>query len=461
MTKDLTQGNPFKLILGFALPMLVGMLFQQLYSMADTIIVGQYLGKDALAAVGSTGSVHFLIIGFAMGICSGFAIPIAHRFGARDEVGLRKTVANSTILSVIIAFAMAVITVILCRPILELMQTPSNIIDDAYKYIVIIFAGIPTTFLYNMTSGIIRSIGDSKTPVYFLLLSSVLNVVLDLFFIINVGMGVEGAAIATVIAQLASGLACLFYMKKKYEILHIRKEEWKLEGQIVGNLCGMGIPMGLQYSITAIGSVILQTALNGLGSDAVAAFTAGSKLGMFLVCPFDALGSTMATYAGQNVGAKKLERLTPGLLSAFGMGVMYSFLALALILAAGPKMLLLFLNAGELALIENAQIYLIYNAVAYILLVIVNVFRFTIQGMGFSILAIWAGVFEMAARILGAWILVPMFAYRGACMGNAVAWIMADVFLIPAYIYARKKLGQNMKRLEEQIARERANSIQA
>lgn len=459
MTKDLTQGKPSKLILGFAVPMLVGMLFQQLYSMVDTIIVGKYLGKDALAAVGSTGSVNFLILGFAMGICSGFAIPIAHRFGAKDEEGLRKTVANSAILSAIISVIMAVVTALLCRQILEWMQTPENIIDDAYRYIVIIFAGIPAAFLYNMTSGIIRSIGDSKTPVYFLLLSSALNVVLDLCFIVVVGMGVEGAAIATVIAQVVSGLACLIYMARKYEILHIRKHEWRLESQIVGNLCGMGIPMGLQYSVTAIGSVILQTALNGLGSDAVAAFTAGSKLSMFLVCPFDALGSTMATYAGQNVGAKKLDRLTPGLLSSFAMGTVYAVAALAVVWFAGPKLLLLFLNADEVRLIGDAQTYLIWNALAYILLVIVNVFRFTIQGMGFSIFAIWAGVFEMVARILGAWILVPMFGYTGACMGNAVAWIFADVFLIPAYIYCRKKLEATMKRLEFEINRDKEITV--
>lgn len=459
MTKDLTQGKPSKLILGFAVPMLVGMLFQQLYSMVDTIIVGKYLGKDALAAVGSTGSVNFLILGFAMGICSGFAIPIAHRFGAKDEEGLRKTVANSAILSAIISVIMAVVTALLCRQILEWMQTPENIIDDAYRYIVIIFAGIPAAFLYNMTSGIIRSIGDSKTPVYFLLLSSALNVVLDLYFIVVVGMGVEGAAIATVIAQVVSGLACLIYMARKYEILHIRKHEWKLESQIVGNLCGMGIPMGLQYSVTAIGSVILQTALNGLGSDAVAAFTAGSKLSMFLVCPFDALGSTMATYAGQNVGAKKLDRLTPGLLSSFAMGTAYAVAALAVVWFAGPKLLLLFLNADEVRLIGDAQTYLVWNALAYILLVIVNVFRFTIQGMGFSIFAIWAGVFEMVARILGAWILVPMFGYTGACMGNAVAWIFADVFLIPAYIYCRKKLEATMKRLEFEINRDKEITV--
>ncbi|MFI3237010.1 MAG: MATE family efflux transporter [Lachnospiraceae bacterium] len=440
MTKDLTQGNPAKLILGFAGPLLIGMLFQQLYSMVDTIIVGKCLGTEALAAVGSTGSVNFLIVGFGMGICSGFAIPVANKFGARDYIGLRKTVANSAILSIIISITLAIVTVILCKPILSVMRTPDNILDSAYSYIVIIFAGIPAIFLYNMTSGIIRSIGDSKTPVYFLLMSSVINIGLDLLFIAGFGMGVEGAAIATVVAQLIAGLSCLLYMNRKYELLRIRKSEWKLEGQIVKNLCGMGVPMGLQYSITAIGCVILQAAVNDLGSDAVAAITAGSKISMFLVCPFDALGATMATYGGQNVGAKKLERLTPGLITASISGFIYAGIAFFIISAFGENLLLLFLDATETAIIENAQLYLLINASCYVFLVIVNVVRFLIQGMGFGIFAIGAGIFEMVARTAGAFLLVPILGFAGASMGNPIAWIFADIFLIPAYIYARRKL---------------------
>ncbi len=440
MTKDLTEGKPFKLIFNFTVPIMLGMLFQQVYSMADAAIVGKYLGKEALAAVGSTSSVNFLLLGFVNGVCSGFAVPIAHKFGARDEKGLRKTVANSAILSVLISIILAMVTTVLCRWILETMQTPDNIIDGAYNYIVIVLAGIPATFLYNMTAGIIRSIGDSKTPVYFLLLASVLNIALDIYFIVGLGMGVEGTAIATVIAQLISGLACLIYMINKYELLHIRREEWKIELQIIVALCSVGIPMGLQYSVTAIGNVILQSALNKLGSDPVAAFTAGSKLFFLLICPFEAIGTTMATYAGQNVGARKLERLTPGVKSAFAIGVMLAVFSLILIWFCGPSLLLLFLDAAEINLIADAQKYILYNVLAFLLLNAVCVFRFTIQGMGFGSFVIWAGVFEMAARILGAWVLVPRIGYTGVCLGTPLAWLFATVFLVPAYVYCRRRL---------------------
>lgn len=448
MTKNLTEGSPSKLILGFAGPVLLGMLFQQLYSMADTIIVGKYLGTDALAAVGSTGSINFLIVGFGMGICGGFAIPVANKFGAKDEIGLKKMVANNAILSVIISVTLAIVTFIFCRQLLEMMRTPANIIDSAYDYISIIFAGIPAIFLYNTTSGIIRSIGDSKTPVYFLLLASLLNIGLDLLFILVFKMGVEGAAIATVVAQFVAGLSCLIFMYYNYDILRIAKDQWKLEKPLVKNLLGMGVPMGLQYSITACGAVILQAAVNDLGSDIVAAITAASKISMFLVCPFDALGNTLATYAGQNVGAKKLERLTPGLKISLIIGSIYSIVSFIVTYFLGKQMLLLFLEPTEITIIDNAHLYLVINGAFYLTLLIILVFRFFIQGMGFGIFAIWAGVFELVARILGAFLLVPYFGYVGACFGNVVAWILADIFLIPAYFYCRKKLEKSFAQQE-------------
>lgn len=315
MEKDMTNGSPMKLILGFAVPLLFGLLFQQFYSMVDTIIVGHYLGVDALAAVGATGSVNFLIIGFCMGVCNGFAIPIAQEFGAGHVENLHKCVANSVWLSVLFSVIMTIVVVLLCRPILQLMRTPDNIIAGSYAYIVIIFAGIPVVYLYNMTAAIIRSLGDSRTPVVFLVMAAILNIFLDLLLIIVIPMGVAGAAVATVAAQAIAGLCCLVYMCKKFSVLKLTKEEWRWNGLCVSKLCGMGIPMGLQYSITAIGSVILQSAVNGIGSDAVAAVTAGSKLSMLLMCPFDAMGSTMATYGGQNIGAGKLERVDQGLKS--------------------------------------------------------------------------------------------------------------------------------------------------
>ena len=239
----MTEGRPLKLILGFAVPLLFGNLFQQFYNLVDTIIVGKFLGVKSLAAVGRTGSINFLIIGFCMGICNGFAIPIAQSFGAKNDKTLRKYVANSTWLALFFAVVMTIATVLLCRPILRLMRTPEDIIGGAYTYIVIIFAGIPATILYNMVSGILRAMGDSKTPLYFLILSAFLNILLDLLCIVVLHMGVSGAALATVVSQAVSGVSCLTYMRKKFDILHVRKDEWKLEAQDVKNLCGMGIPM--------------------------------------------------------------------------------------------------------------------------------------------------------------------------------------------------------------------------
>lgn len=347
--KDMTQGSPIKLILSFFMPLLLGMLFQQFYSMMDTIIVGKFLGVQALASVGSTGSINFMIIGFCMGVCSGFAIPIAQCFGAKEEHALRKYAANACWLATVFAIIMTIVVCILCADILRWMNTPSDIIQGAYDYIFVIFLGIPVIYLYNLLSGIIRSLGDSKSPLLFLIISSLLNIVLDLALILIFHMGVAGAAWATVISQGISGILCLLYMKKKYEILKISKEEWKIDLHCMIRLCNMGIPMGLQYSITAIGSVILQTAVNTLGSAAVASITAGSKVSMFFCCAFDAMGSTMSTYSGQNLGARNLKRITQGVLSCCIIGLLYALFAFGVLFLFGSQVALLFLPAEDMA----------------------------------------------------------------------------------------------------------------
>ncbi len=439
MTKDMTNGSPMKLILGFSVPLLFGFLFQQFYNLMDTLIVGRFLGVDALAAVGSTGALNFLIIGFCMGVCNGFAIPLAHKFGAGDESGLRAFMMNAIYLSILFAAVMTVITVVFCRPILEVMQTPENIIDGAYVYIVIIFAGIPATYLYNLVAGIIRSMGDSKTPVVFLVIASVLNIGLDLLFIIGTPLGVAGAALATVISQAVSGVACLIYSWKKFEILHPNADERKINGACMKTLCGMGVPMGLQYSITAIGSVILQSAVNTLGSNAVAAMTAGSKIGMFFCCPFDALGSTMATYGGQNVGAKKMDRISGGLKACSILGVSYAIIAFVVLFFLGRHLAMFFVESAETQVIDNVHLFLIINSAFYIALAFVNIVRFLIQGMGYSKFAILAGVCEMVARTLVGFGFVPLFGFPAACFASPVAWIFADAFLFPAYFHVFKK----------------------
>lgn len=445
VTKDMTNGSPMKLILQFCIPLFFGMLFQQFYSMMDTVIVGKFLGVSALAAVGATGSINFMIIGFCMGVCNGFAIPVAQQFGAGDYHALRKYVANSAWLSIVFAGVMTAAVCVLCRRILLWMNTPADILDGAYSYIFVIFLGIPVIYLYNLLSGIIRSLGDSKSPLIFLIFSSVLNIILDMVLILVFHMGVSGAAWATVISQAISGVACLIYMIKRFDILKMSRDEWRADGIYVKNLCNMGIPMGLQYSITAIGSVILQTSVNTLGSLAVAAIAAASKIGMFFCCPFDAMGSTMATYAGQNVGAGRLERVSRGMKSTCVLGLVYSVLAFLVLAFFGKTIALLFVSPSEHAILQDVNSYLVITAAFFFPLALVNIVRFTIQGLGFSRFAILAGVCEMAARSLVGLGFVPVFGYIAACFASPVAWICADLFLIPAYLYVMKKLYRMME----------------
>ena len=440
MVKDMTNGSPSKHILGFAVPMLFGMLFQQFYNLVDTIIVGKTLGVEALAGVGATGSINFMIIGFCMGVCNGFVSPVAQCFGAKKPSDLRKYVFNGYICSVVFAIVLTLASVIFCRRILIVMNTPADIIDHAYNYIVVIFIGIPTVFLYNMVSGVIRSLGDSKTPVVFLVLSSIINVVLDFFLILVCKMGVAGAGWATVTSQLISGLTCLIYMYKKYDILKGDKSERVLDRRFITNLCMNGVPMGLQYSITAIGSTILQAAVNTLGSTYVAAMTAGSKMFNFTCCPFDALGSTMATYAGQNVGAAKIKRLGQGVRSAMIIGSIYSVLSLIALYFTTDYIALLFVNASETTIIALTRQFILASACFYIPLTGVNVVRFCIQGMGFSVFAISAGILEMIGRAFAAVILIPSIGFMGACLASPIAWIAADAFLFPAFIHCARKL---------------------
>lgn len=446
-TVDMTMGSPFKHILGFMIPTLVGYLFQQFYSVVDTVIIGRNLGEDSLAAVGATGSLNFMIIGFCMGICSGFAIPVAQMFGAKDFPSMRKYLANGIWAAVFISVIITVAVYFLCMPILRGLKTPENIINESYTYISIIFIGIPVTILYNFASGIMRSLGDSRTPVYFLLFSSVVNIGLD---ILLVGpFGIAGPAWATVISQLLAGLLCILYMHQKFEILRLRKNEIKPDKRYIGRLLYMGVPMGLQYSITAIGSVILQSAVNVLGSTYVASSATALKVSMFFCCPFDALGNTSATYGGQNMGAKKYDRISSGLKWSVAIGFVYSLAAFVVLSVFGQSFIKLFIDNPSALLLKNTEMYLRYNSMFYFTLSLVNTVRFLIQGMGYSILAIMAGVFEMIARGLAGFILVPKFGYIAACMASPLAWIFADVFLITAYKLIMKRLrNQNTGKVE-------------
>lgn len=441
MTKDLTKGSPMRLILSFGIPVLLGYLFQQLYSVVDTAIVGKTLGGAALAAVGSTGSINFLVVGFCSGVCGGFAIPVAQQFGAGDHKQLRRYVTNGVWLCALIGAALTASTVLLCGFILTGMNTPADIYPRAYCYIVTIFAGLPAYFLYNFTAGVLRSLGDSRTPVIWLIAASLVNIVLDVTFILAFGLDVFGAALATVLSQALAGMGCLIRILRGYPILRTQREDWRWERQRIEELCLMGLPMGLQYSITAIGSVMMQAAVNGLGTAYVTAVTAASKVSMFFCCPFDAMGCTMATYGGQNVGAQEWERLHQGVRSCTILGAGYAVISAAALALFADPLNMLFLDADSTALLPLARQYLVFGALFYFPLSLVNILRFMIQGMGFSPLATVAGVFEMAARG-GVALLVPALGFAAACFASPAAWVLADLFLIPAYLHCCHKLAR-------------------
>ncbi len=447
--RDLTVGKPIRLILGFMIPLFLGIIFQQLYNMADTMVVGKFLGVKALAGVGSTGSINFLILGFCMGICQGFAIPVAQKFGEGDYEGLRRYVGNILFLAGVFMVVITLTVSLLCRDILVWMGTPEDVFEYAYSYIFIIFLGIPVTFVYNTLAALMRALGDSKSPVLFLILASLVNIALDVLFIVVFGLGSAGAAYATVLSQLISGVLCFLYVRRRFEILHIGKEDLRVRWDCIKTLFWMGVPMGLQFSITAIGSTVLQVAVNGLGAASIAAMTSAFKVQILMVSPMDALGTTMATFGAQNYGAGKLDRVDRGLRSCILLGVGYSLFAFGVLMFFADKIVLIFLDAGETDIIGKAAQFLHINAVFYIPLVMINIFRPLIQGLGYSKVAMFAGVFEMAARILVASVFVPRYEFLAVCFANPTAWIMADLFLIPVYIHVRRILRDRIGLLPE------------
>ncbi len=439
-TVDMTNGSPLKHIIMFSLPLLFGNIFQQIYNIVDTMIVGKTLGVDSLAAVGSTGSLIFLIIGFCMGVCSGFALPVAQAFGAGDYKRLKKLVGNSLLVSVLIAVIVTAATTLLCGQLLTWMKTPDNIFEDAYSYLIIMFIGIPITIAYNLLSSLLRSLGDSQRPLYFLVIGSVVNIGLDFLFISGFHWGVAGAATATIASQLLTAVLCLIYIMRDVELLHFSKSDLKPDRSCMSALFGMGLPMGFQYSITAIGVVILQASVNMLGSVYVASLTAVQKVDMFLECPFAALGNAMATFAGQNVGAGKPNRIKKGTFLTCVIGSAYSALVFVFIYFVGPYIFQLFVDRSETDVIHYGQQCLLIYTIFFIPLALLNIIRFTIQGMGFSGLAVFAGIAEMFARSTVGIVFVPMFGFIAACFAGPVAWIAACLFLIPAFFVCYNKI---------------------
>lgn len=433
MVKDMTSGSPAKLILSFSVPLLIGNIFQQLYSMVDTVVVGRFLGVQALGAVGSTGSLSFLVLGFVMGITSGFSVLVAQSFGACDEKRLRHYVAMSVYLGILLSVALTFLTVKYTRNILILMKTPEDILDDAATYIMIIFAGIIASMFYNLLAGILRALGDSKTPLYFLIISSVLNIVLDLFFVVNVKLGVAGVAYATVISQGISALLCGIYMAKKFPILRFHKDELNFQGRSAAQLMQVGLPMALQFSITAVGTMILQSAINSFGSTVVGAYTAACKAEQLATQPMVTFGTTMATYTGQNLGAGRIDRIREGVKKCVIISTIFSILGSLVVIFLGGFLVSLFITGSQPEVMAYARQYLDTIAIFFIPLGLIFIYRNTLQGMGDGFMPMMAGVSELVMRAFVAFVLTGQLGYMGICLAGPIAWIGAAIPLMITY----------------------------
>ena len=450
---DMTEGEPFKLLLIYAFPILLGNLFQQLYNMCDTIIVGRLLGANALAAVGNTGPMNFLVLGFLYGMTSGFAVPTAQRFGAHDEKGLKESVAVNVILNAASGLVITILACLLALPLLKAIHTPQEILSQSFTYIFIIYLGILTTVLYNACTCVLRAVGDSKTPLYFLIVSSVLNIVLDIVFILFCKWGVAGAAIATVLAQAVSGIASFVWIVLRYPILHVTREDFKNARFSIKKHLGIGLNMGFQFSITAIGTVILAGALNKFGATKIAAFTAAQKVEQLVTVAAIVMGVAMANYAGQNMGARKIKRIREGVAKSLIITLVVAVGAALLAWFFSDQMTSIFLDRSSVdentwkEILEASKTYLRICAVFFPVLFVIFIFRNTLQGIGHGFWPLMGGVFELIARSLAAYTLPVVMGFAGICAAEPLAWASAAFPLAIAYSVIIRKVEKQLTAL--------------
>ena len=435
MAKNMTEGRPSALILQFALPLLAGNLLQQTYNIVDAAIVGRIIGSDGLAAVGASSSAQFLVLGFCMGVCTGFGIPIANSFGAKKTDQMKDYIAHAFLLTGIIAAVMTVACTFLCSTILHILSVSDAIFHDAYLYLFVIFLGIPFTLLYNLLSSILRSVGDSRTPFIFLAISTGLNILLDLICVAVLQLGCIGAAIATVVAQAISGILCLIYIITKGQMLHPALLNHTVHTRSIQNLLGMGLPMGFQFSITAIGSMVMQSANNGLGDLYVSGFTAGMRIKQFAMCPFDAFASAVSVFCGQNMGAGKTDRIQKGLRDGLLIAVGYGILIGLVLIFGGRTLSLLFIRADETAILDASAKYLRCLGCFFWALGFLNVSRMATQGLGFSGRAVFSGAIEMCARIFVSLVFVPLYGFTAICFADQAAWVSACIYIVPMCLH--------------------------
>lgn len=452
MGQDMTKGNPIHLIIQFSLPMLLGNVFQQIYSIADTYIVSQTIGVDAFSAIGATGSINFFILGLATGMTAGLSVITAQFFGKKDHVGLRRNLAASLYISAVVSILLTVVSTRFTRQILEFMNTPANLIEDAYAYLYVIFTGIGAAVLFNLLSNILRAIGDSKTPLLFLAITTVLNIVLDYVFILGFNAGVWGAGWATVISQLTASLLCLIYIWKKVPMLRIYKEDWRVTPKEIVHHLKIGLPMGFQSSIIAIGSMTIQTTLNSLGSVAVAATTAAEKINGIATMPLQSFGITMATYAAQNYGAGLYDRIWDGVKQISRLVLGYSFVMGILLITIGRQLASVFVGNGNEAILDHVQVYFLTNATFYFLLALLFIYRYTLQGLGNSSAPTAAGMMELMSRIIGALLLAKLFGFTGVSISGPLAWLGALIPLSISYFTTKKRFINGIEEKENEFS---------
>ena len=439
-TTNMTQGKPMRHILVFTIPLLIGNIFQVLYNMVDTIIVGRTISTEALAAVGSAGAIMFLIVGLSIGLTNGFSIMVAQRFGAQDESGVRKSVAMGCMLCVIASIILTVVGITSAESLLKLMNTPDEIMADAHSYILMIYYGMTATVFYNYFSSIIRALGDSKTPLIFLLIASLLNIVLDLLFILTFHMGTAGAGLATVVAQGVSAVLCLLLVNKKFPILKPHKNDWKWNGRSAWYHLRLGLPMAIQFGVNASGVVIVQSVLNTFGATIIAGYTAANKIEQLITQPMLSFGTTMATYAGQNFGAEKLERIRQGVRKSLMLVTCFAVAGALIITLFGKNLAGMFITGSDMEPTKFAQIYLWCAAPFYLILGYLFIFRNTLQGINKGFIALLGSFFELTARIVLSLVLAPTVGYVGVCLAGPFAWLSAGIFYIIMYFIDMRKL---------------------
>lgn len=438
-TNDMTTGIPIKVIIQFAIPLLIGTLFQQAYNIIDTMIAGYNLGDDAIAAIGATSALYSVLIYFANGMNNGFGIVMAQIFGAKNLSKMKKAAAATIILNIMTTILLTITVLPFLRLLLHWLDTPQEIFDMAYQYIFIILAGMTATIGYNMCSGFMRAVGNSRTPLYFLIASCGINIVLDILFILGLHLGVAGAALATVAAQLISAILCTIYIIKKYRIYMPEKKDWQLSKELVLEMLSTGISMGLMSSVLAIGSIILQKGINHLGKDIITAHTASRRLFEFLMMPLQAVAAACSTFTGQNFGARQFDRIRKAMKQVLWLELFWSVISVAISFLCGNMLIRMLTGTGNENIILNAAYNLKVCTIFFFPLGILFVLRNAMQAMGYRIVPILSSSIELVVKILSCIFVIPVMKYTGVVLTEPVIWVMCAAFLSVIYLKTKKK----------------------